>query len=1078
MKPGDSLVSKDLRKDMEVVEMRSLCGKVFALDGNRDSGRFRGRFLVRGMVHYREDMSIETGPLKEIDLTIDENGYCDKAPYKIRIYKDRIGYTYTSRTKGRVDVVLAEINGKPVDNSKITTSQKENMFFWDNVATGLRMKLELFSTSAEIFKLLENADTARNFKWLVREDVDSFCNYTKITEGVDSFDPVPQTMEMITACGGESIKTSGITGNQYKEYYYEETWTGRVSKVVDRSSRQKKWSEDVVYPCIIDASTQDPITAYNDDGWSGAGGSVWNQGHVFAGITGTAAFNGGMRFAMNVPKDSVINSAYLEMQIKNNVGTPSLKIYADDVDDAPAWSNSSRPASGFTKTTASKAWYPTAGTDVDSTVSITSIIEEIVVRSGWASGNNIRLGIFDQVGGSNTDYVQIKDYNTSFQFAVLNIDFTAPPDFIYLGDISVSAALDAPDFAYTGDVGVAVGVTPNGTWLAEGIYNGSIDSVAAFSGDYSATFAYTGDIPVAAPLTSDYDGKFNYTGDITISIPLGADIGFDLGVPYAVQPIVTIEGVVYNESLSRTVNVHRQDNAAATFKVSINTALKPSSFIDKEITISFFVTDSTGNMVTFSPIFIGRIREVDFTDGIDLLTLSGYDYSGVHNSFGELVSQDITTVLAGSVLVSAAGQIDTGQAPIWAANYQGTDDVVDGRDFFVSTLTGKIEIPISSNLILSPGGIGFSYMDPFASLKALIESIVGIKGWVIVEDGITMADYSSTTEQPVISISNESIIDAVRKLIELSGAKVEANLYPELRVYSETVNLTGADNHIIDETTKYIEDSLKYDIDIDDLITKQTVRSVAKTFADAEVSVPAEIANKSGLVTRDIVHVQFTFTQEDVDYMLSLMTGLSIKKIAEVVVPKANIFSVSHVAGGTTIPVLPANVVSIQNSDWVQTINDDSIVYSLWVQPLLEFIGIQAYISYPGADWTLQVNGTSINYGEGTIEETVEVTGTRPVIGIAGDLVGDVYENSHIETDTHAGNIVNAILTDRGNFYKARFDMPLHESVGMEIGDKLNIEKVSVARFKGIIKELDYSLDTETAQATASVVANGVGIGI
>jgi hypothetical protein len=613
------------------------------------------------------------------------------------------------------------------------------------------------------------------------------------------------------------------------------------------------------------------------------------------------------------------------------------------------------------------------------------------------------------------------------------------------------------DFNYLGDIPVSV--TPTSV--------------------YSASFAYKGNIAVNVVPASIIDPHFSYLGNIGVSIKPASIIDFSPGLPYIVQASVTIGGLSYTNSLLGVINVNRQDNAATTFSLTVSSPLKPSSFLDKEIKIAFYVTDGAGNMVTFSPVVIGKIRGSIFTDGIEEIVLSGYDYSGVHNSFGELVSQDITTVLTGGVYADSAGQIDTGFAPIWAVNYQGdNEDIVDGQDFFVSTLTGKIEIPVSSNLINSPGGIGFSYMDPFASLKALIESIVAIKGWVVAEDGITMADYSATTKQPVISISNESIIEAVRKLIELSGAKVDANLYPALRIYSETVNLIGADNHIIDETTKYFEDSLEYDTDMDDLITKQTVRSVAKTFANVEISASTEIANKSGIATRINVHSQFFYSQSDVDFILQLMASMQAKKIVEVRISKSNMFSVSHVAGGTTISRFAGNEVSIQDSDWIQTVDDENIIYSLWVNPLIEAVTAQAFISYPGANWSLVINGTTIDYGEGTIEETVEVTGTRDVTGINGDLIGDVYENAYIETATHAGNIVNAILTDRGNFYKASFLMPLHESATMEIGDKLNIEKTSITRFKGIIKELNYSLNTETAEATTGVTVKGVGIGI
>ncbi len=651
-------------------------------------------------------------------------------------------------------------------------------------------------------------------------------------------------------------------------------------------------------------------------------------------------------------------------------------------------------------------------------------------------------------------------------------------DFNYIGNIDLSITFEstfAIDYVYSGDV--SVNISFDSSYFA-GFYNGNIDVAIVPSSEFSASFSYIGNIQTIISLNSNIDGKFNYAGNIGVKASLTSVIVFNTGIPYSVQASVTIDGMSYTNDLNDIVKVSRQDNAAATFGITINSSLKPATFIDKEIKISFLVFDINGDMVSFNSVFTGKIREVEFTDDIDVLLLSGYDYSGVHNSLGELVSQDITTVLTGSVLATIVGTINTGFAPIWGVNYTGDDDIVDGRDYFVNTLTGKIEIPISSNFINTPGELAFSYMNPVASLKALIESIVAIKGWIITEDGITMADYSVTTKQPVISISNESIIDAVRKLIELSGAKLEANLFPELRIFSETVNIVGADNHVVNENTKYFEDSLIYDIDIDNLITKQTVRSVAKTFANVVISPSKEITNRSGTVTRNPILIQLIFIQETAGLILQMVAGLSAKKIAEITISKSNVFSVSHVASGTTIPFFTNYVVNLQNSDWIQTIDDNNIIYSLWMRPLIEWIPPIVFISYPGANWALQINGTFINYGEGTIEETVEVTGTRSVVGVDGELIGDVYENAYIETDTHAGNIVNAILTERGNFYRADFLMPLHESANINIGDKLNIQKSSTDKFIGIVKQLNYSLNTNTAEATTEVMAKGIGVGI
>lgn len=414
--PTDILIPENIPRDSEVIKDRRINGKTFYM-GN---GKYKAVTYMESMVHYRDNMLDDNEPFKEIDLTIDDDACCTKAPYQVRIYKDKVGYTYKSRTKGRVDVELVEIGGQPVDNNRFTVRTKGDQLFWDNVADDIDMRIDLRSSNVEIYKQLRTATASRSFKWLVREDTDSACSFTKITEGVDSAKPKPQSMEINTVVGSESIKTSEETGNKYKEYYYEEIWTGRISKIINPSSRQKAWSNDVVYPCIIDALTTENITETADDGYTKTAVGSWNVGGgPFMGVTGAGIFNAGLRFqTLGIPKLAIIDDANIVVTKAAINGTPQLKIYADDVDDAPAWSNSSRPASGFTKTTAEKAWSPTV-TGAES-IPITSIVQEIINRGSWASGNDIRFGIFDQVGGTVSNYASISGYPTNAAQLVIN----------------------------------------------------------------------------------------------------------------------------------------------------------------------------------------------------------------------------------------------------------------------------------------------------------------------------------------------------------------------------------------------------------------------------------------------------------------------------------------------------------------------------------------------------------------------------------------------------------------------------------------------------------------------------------
>jgi hypothetical protein len=103
----------------------------------------------------------------------------------------------------------------------------------------------------------------------------------------------------------------------------------------------------------------------------------------------------GMRFAnITVPSGATITNAFIQFQVDaSSTGPASLTLRGEDVDNAVTFSSSKNDITGRTTTTASEAWSPAnwntvgaAGTD-QRTSDLTSIVQEIVDRGGWSSGN-------------------------------------------------------------------------------------------------------------------------------------------------------------------------------------------------------------------------------------------------------------------------------------------------------------------------------------------------------------------------------------------------------------------------------------------------------------------------------------------------------------------------------------------------------------------------------------------------------------------------------------------------------------------------------------------------------------------
>ena len=154
------------------------------------------------------------------------------------------------------------------------------------------------------------------------------------------------------------------------------------------------------------------IAATADDGTEGED-NTWTNYPPIMGDDSTINKHGGFRFPnVTVAQGSTVSSATLRFRAERLNGTVTsvhLTVYGDDADDAAAWSSTSRP-SQITQTTASVDWDPAAWVaDSYYTVTITDIVQEIVSRGGWASGNAMRFAVLDD-SSTDSNFIRCYDY--------------------------------------------------------------------------------------------------------------------------------------------------------------------------------------------------------------------------------------------------------------------------------------------------------------------------------------------------------------------------------------------------------------------------------------------------------------------------------------------------------------------------------------------------------------------------------------------------------------------------------------------------------------------------------------------
>jgi hypothetical protein len=143
-----------------------------------------------------------------------------------------------------------------------------------------------------------------------------------------------------------------------------------------------------------------PVTSSSDDAEEGLSGVVdLSSSDLELVVDGSFAQTVGMRFpGVSIPAGSTIVSAYVQFQVDEATSTAtSLTVAGQAADNAPTFAATTGNVSSRPRTSAAVAWVPAAWPTVGAagpdqrTPDLSAVIQEIVDRAGWASGNAIAI---------------------------------------------------------------------------------------------------------------------------------------------------------------------------------------------------------------------------------------------------------------------------------------------------------------------------------------------------------------------------------------------------------------------------------------------------------------------------------------------------------------------------------------------------------------------------------------------------------------------------------------------------------------------------------------------------------------
>ncbi len=308
----------------------------------------------------------------------------------------------------------------------------------------------------------------------------------------------------------------------------------------------------------------------------------------------------GIRFNnVTIPRGATILSAYLEFAAdETDNGSTNLTIYGEDHDDASQYTGSNYDISNRTKTTASVNWNSVAAWNsigqTHQSPDLTTIVQEIVDRSGWSSGNDMAFiiegsgkRVAEAHNGSPAsapllviqyDDGSTIDYLVDVELADLSTGYTLTTSSTLSSSFSGSGAVDSLN--NTGYDGKGVGcfaVADGGNQLYLINRFSGYNEVVGSNGvsDIEAIAVKTGGDIVYAADANKLGTLNRFTGSYTAK---PSTFGTGSGV-YGNINLTDVDGLAYDPTTSVLYGTHRRSGQDVLFQIDESTgAHVPDAF--------------------------------------------------------------------------------------------------------------------------------------------------------------------------------------------------------------------------------------------------------------------------------------------------------------------------------------------------------------------------------------------------------------------------------------------------------------------------------------------------------------------
>ena len=306
---------------------------------------------------------------------------------------------------------------------------------------------------------------------------------------------------------------------------------------------------------------QSSVSAGSDDAEESPSGSVSLSSSDLELVTdGSSVQTVGLRFTgVQVPRGAQVTAAAVQFQTDEvSTDAAAITIRGQAADNAGTFTTATRNVSARQRTTAAVTWNPPAWSavgaraDAQRTPNLAPVVQEVINRAGWTSGNAMTL-VLTGTGRRTADAFEDGPAPTlAITYSTSGGGPTNTPPLVDAGpDRSITLPAQAGLAGSVSDDGLPAGSTPTALWSVVG-GPGPVTFADATAASTSASFSMAGDY-VLRLTGSDGELSASDTVNVTVAAPGGG------GTVTVTESRVSASSDDAEQSTSGSVNLTSSD---------------------------------------------------------------------------------------------------------------------------------------------------------------------------------------------------------------------------------------------------------------------------------------------------------------------------------------------------------------------------------------------------------------------------------------------------------------------------------------------------------------------------------------